>query len=355
VVVEEGMGQAGNMDEVEVVGDLPFELKVAKYDGAEMRGATEGSAVVLAALHYRQLAICELCETMRIPVVYVTEYSLRTQMQMLAVERVNPIVRLRRAIWLVNTERRARCVVRRAAGIQCNGTPTYEAYRGIAKEALLYFDTRVRKAEAAMERRTNGILRLAYSGRLMAMKGADHLLPMAKELKRRGVKFELAICGGGEMETAMRKEVMALGLAKEVVFKGVMDFERVLVPFVREEVDVFVCCHRQGDPSCTYLETMACGVPIAGYANEAFRGVVRHSGAGWMTPMNRPAKLAERIATLSSEEIVEHGQRALAFAREHTFEKTFARRVEQLKRVSRGGPFFGDLREELFASKLVLP
>ncbi|MCL2648922.1 MAG: glycosyltransferase [Phycisphaerales bacterium] len=348
VVVEEGAGQAGNMDEVEIAEEeLPFELKVARYDGPEMRRTLEGSAVALLALHYRQLSLCELCASMSIPAVYVSEYSLRTQLQMLAVSRVNPVVRLRRTIWLLSIERQARRVVRKAAekggGVQCNGTPTYEAYRGIAKESLLYFDTRVREKiladEATLERRTKrlrekGILRLAYSGRLMAMKGADHLVPVAKELKRRGVKFSLAICGGGELEAGMRKEVAAMGLSREVVFKGVMDFERELLPFVRDEVDVFVCCHRQGDPSCTYLETMSCGVPIAGYDNEAFRGVVAHSAAGWLTAMNRPAELAARIAKLNTAEILEHARRALSFAREHTFEKTFGRRVEQLKRIA---------------------
>jgi colanic acid/amylovoran biosynthesis glycosyltransferase len=32
-------------------------------------------------------------------------------------------------------------------------------------------------------------------------------------------------------------------------------------------LDVFVCCHIQIDPPCTYLESYGAGLPIVGYAN----------------------------------------------------------------------------------------
>lgn len=39
-------------------------------------------------------------------------------------------------------------------------------------------------------------------------------------------------------------------------------------------------CHRQGDPSCTYLETYACGMPIVGYNNQAHQGILASNNAG---------------------------------------------------------------------------
>jgi len=103
---------------------------------------------------------------------------------------------------------------------------------------------------------------------------------------------------------------------------------------VRETVDVFVCCHRQGDPSCTYLETMACGVPIAGYANEAFRGVSVESSAGWMSPMGDTQHLARRLGGMTGDEVAGHAARSLAFAREHTFEREFSRRMAHARRLA---------------------
>jgi len=211
---------------------------------------------------------------------------------------------------------------------------------------MLFFDTRVDATMLADEaglrrrfsaRRAGGTLRLAFSGRLIVMKGADHLVRVAEALREIGRPFHLSICGAGDLEWTMRQEVEHRGLKGFVSFEGNLDFERELVPFVREHVDLFICCHRQGDPSCTYLETMSCGVPIAGYDNEAFRGVASVSGTGWVTPMDRPARLAERIAALRDEELDDHSIRSLAFARDHTFEKEFARRIAHARQLARVG------------------
>jgi glycosyltransferase involved in cell wall biosynthesis len=80
---------------------------------------------------------------------------------------------------------------------------------------------------------------------------------------------------------------------------------------------------------------MACGVPIVGYGNEAFAGLARVSGNGWVTPIGQPLKLAERIATLEKDRpaLESAAHEALAFARDHTFERTFQRRIDHLHAV----------------------
>ena len=178
-------------------------------------------------------------------------------------------------------------------------------------------------------------LRLVFSGRLKLMKGVDDLPLVAAHLRRLGIPFEMSICGDGECMSRLRTDVAELGLVDNVKFRGTLDFKTELVPFVANETDLFVCCHRQGDPSCTYLETMACGVPIVGYGNEAFEGLVQASGTGWVVPLGRPVELAERIATIyrDPEAFAAAAQRSLAFARDHTFEKTFRRRIEHLEQV----------------------
>ena len=56
--------------------------------------------------------------------------------------------------------------------------------------------------------------------------------------------------------------------------------------------------------------------------------------------MDRPDLLAERIAQLAggTHDLESASLAALDFARAHTFEKTFARRVHQLGRLSRVKP-----------------
>ncbi|MBW1868270.1 MAG: glycosyltransferase, partial [Deltaproteobacteria bacterium] len=137
----------------------------------------------------------------------------------------------------------------------------------------------------------------------------------------------------GELGASMTAQIAEKGLSDVVKMKGVLDFKTELVPYTQIHTDLFICCHRQGDPSCTYLETMSCGVPIVGYDNEAFLGVVAESKTGWLTPMNRPDQMAQKIIELdrNRETIARASRASLHFARTHTFEKTFKRRVEHLQ------------------------
>ena len=340
VLIEAEDGHDDNLDHVSVrPEELPFELSIVRYDDPGIEQSLRGAAVALLAVHYRQLHLAEICARLGVPAVYGAEYSLKTRLQIIRSHVRNPLLRARRSLWEWNQERRIRRAIAMASGVQCNGTPTFDAYSVINRHAMLYFDTRVDASMLAdlealgrrfEERRAARRLRLAFSGRLIAMKGADHLVRVAEGLRRRGKPFELAICGAGDLEPSMRRDVAARGLGDQVRFMGNLDFVRELVPFVRDQVDVFVCCHRQGDPSCTYLETMACGVPIAGYANEAFAGVVQRSYSGWQVPMDRPEALADCLARLNDAEIERHSAQSLAFAREHTFEREFRHRVDHL-------------------------
>ncbi len=180
---------------------------------------------------------------------------------------------------------------------------------------------------------SGGPLRLLYSGRLAPMKGADHLVRVASKLRSLHVPFELTICGDGPLEPQIRADITRLRLEDCVKLTGVIDFETELTPLTKHQADLFVCCHRQGDPSCTYVDVMSCGVAFVGYDNEALQGIVRHSAAGWMVPMDRTDRLAEKIAELSANcaEIVNAARKSLEFARKHSFEQTFRRRIEHLK------------------------
>jgi glycosyltransferase involved in cell wall biosynthesis len=142
----------------------------------------------------------------------------------------------------------------------------------------------------------------------------------------------MEIYGGGELEARLHRMISEMGLQRHVRLRGVADFATQLIPAMSSGADLFVCCHRQGDPSCTYLETMSCGTPIVGYDNEAFRGVAWHSGVGWTTPLDDPRALAGRIAQLDSDRaaLATAARAAKAFAARHSFEETMRRRVEHL-------------------------
>jgi colanic acid/amylovoran biosynthesis glycosyltransferase len=338
--------QDNNLDHVEIhPSEQPFDLRwLSGSSDDRFLPAIRESDLVLAALVPKHVCLADQCGEARVPLTYITEYSVTTRRQIVRSETRNPLLRWRRELWAIQCERKYRRAVRAATSVQCNGTPTFNAYKGINNHALLFFDTRVASdqliSSTDLDRRLADLaqqrpLRLAFSGRLIAMKGVDHLPVVARELLRLGVPVTMDICGGGNLEAQLRADIERMGLVAYVRLRGVLDFATELLPFVSREVDLFVCCHRQGDPSCTYLETYSCGVPIVGYANEAFAGLVDVSGVGgrdWVTPLDDPIALARRIAELSSrrQEIAQAARTARAFAARNTFESTFKSRIAHM-------------------------
>lgn len=346
VILEEDKLVSDNLDNISIhVDQLSFSVRILNYDSEEFLRALDQGSVVLASVSHRLNKISSFCKQRNIPCVYVLEYSLKTRLQIINSSFQNPFLRARKYLWEILQEAKQVRAIGKAEGIQCNGSPTFTSYRKINVNPLLYFDSRVTEgmliSPDELRKRTQvclskAKLRLVFSGRLLKMKGADHLIPTALHLRKLGVNFVMYIGGDGELLNSMQGMIEKNDLTNYVSMKGVMEFKRELMPFVKNQIDLFVCCHTQGDPSCTYLETMSCGVPIVGYANEAFTGVIGASGAGWATKMNRPDILALKIAELDSrrELLVEESEKSLAFASKHTFEKTFQNRISHIRGIA---------------------
>ncbi len=336
-----------NLDDVWIDQDaLPYEVVIARFDTSKARETMLSADLVMGGTDHRLNGVAELCTRAGVPYVLVTEYSLHTRYQVIDADNPPFWRRWRRRAWARGQERANEASARHSAGVQCNGTPTYEAYKDLNANTLLYFDSRVHadmipSKESLVERPSKWTpeqpLRLAFSGRLNAMKGADHLVKVALVLRDEGLPFVMEIFGDGPLKASIAHEIAANGLHDHVHLKGVLDFASELMPHLRSSVDVFVCCHRQGDPSCTYLETIACGVPIVGYDNEAFAGLLKICDAGRQVPMGDWKALAQVIVELSRSpaDIRKMAEAGISFARERTFEREFSRRIEHMKSLLR--------------------
>jgi glycosyltransferase involved in cell wall biosynthesis len=232
-----------------------------------------------------------------------------------------------------------------AAGVLCNGLPTYASYRTLNDRCHAYFESRITEDlvidEGALETRLAGMLaggplRLAFSDRLIAAGGADDLPKLANELRRLGVPFSLSVFGAGSYEPAIRIAISRDDLAGQVQLKGVLPFETGLLPYLKESVDLFVCPHRLGGPSCSYLESLSCGVPIVGYANEAWGLLLSTADVGRSAPLDDWEGLARAISILhgNREKLARLSLQAWEFAKRHTFERSFAGRIEHLRRCA---------------------
>lgn len=324
-------------------GDLGFELRLIDARvplSAEM--FANHDIVVLSGDSHLELLPPRLIESLPAKVVYVVEYTLRTRLQTAALDHRRPVLkRLYSKLWLSLQEIRRRRAFRAADGLQANGYPADMAYGPLNENHLLYLDNRMTAelfaTDAEMRQRrarlaSGAPIRLIHSGRLEPMKGAQDLVPVALRLARGGMDFTLDIYGAGSLRDEIAAGIVQHGLSERVRLHAPVDFERELVPISRGHADIFLSCHRQSDPSCTYIESMGCGLPIAGYDNQMWAALLERSGAGWSAPMSDPKALAAQIQALSSrrEEISDRAENGLAFARQHEFEATFQSRMRHL-------------------------
>ncbi|WP_434618737.1 glycosyltransferase [Tabrizicola sp. M-4] len=328
---------------------LPWGLSTLPAGAALPPGTGQTHDLIAAAGDMSETL--DLAASGRTPVVYSVEYTHKTRLDILALDRgIGPLRRLRRRLWLERQEKRRRSAFRAAAALQSNGYPCAAAYAELNPDLHLYLDNRMTldryaTAEEQDSRRarlqSGGPLRLVYSGRLDPMKGAQDLVPIAARLAARGIAFHLDIFGDGILRSEMASAIVANGLTDHVRLHGNVDFASELVPWQRRTADLFLSCHRQGDPSCTYIESMGCGLPIAGYGNEMWGPLCRASQGGWCVEVGDIDALAAKIAHTSRAEIAKSADSAITFARAHDFQAEFKGRMAHLMTVATRGSVDG--------------
>jgi colanic acid/amylovoran biosynthesis glycosyltransferase len=304
-------------------------------DMQRLRARAASSRLVYGDLPGRRLAA-----ELRIPYVAIVEYNLQTTMTFASEGTTGTWRRRWRSAKAARTYFTCDAPAMRAAALlHCNGYPIYEESSWLNGRRLLYLDSRMARALiipeaelfARLAARSQRLPRLLFSGRFEPAKGALDVVKVAAECARRGAQFEMHLYGKGSQREAMDRAVVEHGLQGRVTIHDPVPFTE-LVQIARSS-DLFVCCHVQDDPSCTYLESLGCGLPVVGYDNAMWRGLAEHSRAGIVTPLRSPSALAEKLTDL----LTNHAQlntlsdRARTFALEHCFENEFTRRTSSLE------------------------
>lgn len=321
--------------------ELPFEIMLIEKDGKVEPQHLAGSQVVLASGdNFNGLHISRICKNLGIKCVYSIEYIPETRYQIIEMEGNGYIRTLRKKLYIWQGEHKRKSAFKYADGLQANGAAAYNEYK-LFPNCHLYFDTRINKdiliSDDQLKQRFKNLedrktLHLAFSGRLIKMKGADHLVELAKKLTTKGVDYKMTIYGAGDQESSMKAQIQNLALEKNVCLAGAVDFYSELIPDIKANVDLYVVLHRQSDPSCTYLETLSCGIPIVGYANKAFLGLLERADIGWAKPISDITGIADIVESLSinKDKLMAKSKNAIEFARLHDFETTFKARIKHL-------------------------
>jgi len=164
---------------------------------------------------------------------------------------------------------------------------------------------------------------ILYLGALTPRKGPDILIQAIYELSRTDPDIRLLVCGIGELESALKKQVTMLNLGNNVKFCGYVD-EGLKYAYYRAS-DIF-CLPSTGSTEVfplVLLEASACGLPIVVSDLETFRCIVQQGYNGFFTKKGDVQDLTEKLSHLlqNEEERVQLGLNARTLAEQLSWAK----------------------------------
>lgn len=329
------------------VADLNFKV-VTIADG----GRSSDSQLILqnyirkSVLVYGAGMDCaEIARRCDVPYILVLESDLSTKIAV-ACNNINGLVRrkVRSLRVILDHFLRELPSIRNAYAVHCNGYPVFEEVAPRAVRSLLYLDSRMSSDQVIslvkLKERISTLgrrrLRLLFSGRYEAIKGAVDAVQVAIECQKLGLDVEFHAYGKGSLSEKMKECAKAAPYPELVTIHDPISYPDLVRK--SREFDIFISCHVQSDPSCTYLETLGSGLPIVGYNNKMLKRIVEKSKAGVASRLGSPTEVARQIQALSNdcELLAEMSMNARDFSLIHVFEKEFDLRISAIKAAYSG-------------------
>ena len=123
LVCERAVQAGDNLDNIEVDLDrAPFRLLPLNLQDDSLRDVLAPDSLVLAAVQFARCS--RLTREAGLPCVYVSEYSLRTRLQIVRESRSSWLRKAWRSCHELRAEAAQQKALSRAEGVQCNGVPT---------------------------------------------------------------------------------------------------------------------------------------------------------------------------------------------------------------------------------------
>lgn len=225
-------------------------------------------------------------------------------------------------------------LVKRSSGFQCNGYAAAAYYSQIRKDTMRFFDHRVKRSDIQSSfdfpPQPRQELRLAFSGRLIEIKGVRLFPQILSHLDKQGLKYRFDVFGDGPLQ-----DYLIDNLGQRAQFHGFVRFDPEWKDLVRGKVDLMLLPHLQGDSSSTYFEALGMGVPVLGFENETLTPLARESGAAWTVSMANTESFANKIVMLSNNKqiLAQARRKALEFMLQHSFESEMDTRLAHMRHI----------------------
>jgi glycosyltransferase involved in cell wall biosynthesis len=145
------------------------------------------------------------------------------------------------------------------------------------------------------------LLRIGYVGRLVqAQKRVMEFVPLAAQLVKCGLRFELHLIGDGSERSELEAACKRAGLESKVRFWGWLSSDQVREQLLR--LDVFVLLSDYEGLPVALLEAMGHGlVPIVTRIESGNTQLVRHGENGFVIPVGEIQSCVEALQTLAND------------------------------------------------------
>lgn len=180
------------------------------------------------------------------------------------------------------------------APLNLKGFENFECPKAVIPNGidLSEFNPRVKK----IKRFLDGKINLLFVGRLEERKGLIYLLYAYQLLENDFENLRLIVVGEGPLRKECEGFVKEKKL-KEVYFEGEKT-DRELTSYYNSS-DIFVSPAIFGESfGIVFLEAMACGKPVVGFANEGYKEFLEDKKGGILAKNRDEKDLAKKIATL---------------------------------------------------------
>jgi glycosyltransferase involved in cell wall biosynthesis len=160
-------------------------------------------------------------------------------------------------------------------------------------------------------------------GRIKKYKRLDVAIHAVAQLKKDFPDIELIIAGSGDDLDRLKAIAVETGIAGDVTFSGFVSEEEKVCLY--SEATVVVNTSLKEGWGLTVIEANACGTVVVATDVPGLRDSIRNGKTGFLVPLGDEEALKEKLSLVLKDESLRGRMEkaALAWAREHTWDRTF--------------------------------
>lgn len=200
-----------------------------------------------------------------------------------------------------------RFVIRRAALGLFHGRETFDTYAPFNRNPHIVHDIHIKKndhldaggvADKIASCR-DGPLKIAYAGRVDAMKAPLDWIAALERLAQAGIDFRAVWLGDGDLHHSLVNRIGLSGLGDRVRAPGHVDRDAVLNAM--REAHVFLFCHTTPESPRCLIEALLSACPLLGYGSAYAQDLVSSHHGGILVPIGDIDGLVANLTLLAGD------------------------------------------------------